>query len=110
VPLQKYETVEDQDIHWRRERRAANFFWLLTWLVFGGIAGLWWVPKAFGAVHPMSWDFGAMCLVAQWCIVFNHWPRVGTRRFFSNPQLFILELPLLVCVTVSFAVGFAVAA
>ena len=110
VPLQKYETVEDQNNRWRRGVWAANFFWLLGWLVLGGIAGLWWLPKAFGAVNPVTWDLGAICLVAQWCLVLNHWPRVGTRQFFSNPRLFTLELPLLLLVTISFAAGFAVAA
>ena len=110
MAFQEYETEEEKEARWRRERRVGNFFWVLGWLVMGGIAALWWVPKALGASNPMTWDLGAICLVAQWCMVFNHWPRVGTRQFFSNPRLFMLDLPLLLLITASFAAGFAIAA
>ena len=110
MAFQKYETLQEREAHGTRELRVASFFWLVAWVLFGGIAALWWVPKALGASDPITWDLGAICLVAQWCMVFNHLPRVGTRQFFSNRRFFMVHLPLLVLITASFAAGFAIAA
>jgi hypothetical protein len=90
--------------------RVPSFFWALAWLLGGGIAALWWLPAALGEAHPIPWELGALCLIAQWCMVFNHWPRAGTRQFFGNARVLRFDLPLLLLITASFATGFAIAA
>jgi hypothetical protein len=110
LALQEYETVEEQRSRWRQELRVAGFFSVLGWLVIGGIAGLWWLPAGLGATSPIPWELGALCLLAQWFMVFNHWPRVGTRQFFSNSSILKRDLPLLLLITAFFAAGFAIAA
>ena len=90
--------------------RAGYVFYFLTWLIVGGIAALWWVPSFMGEPKPIPWNFGAICLVGQWVFVFNHWPRLGTRRFFRESRFIRIEIFLLVLVSASFALGFALAA
>ena len=92
-------------------RRATHILWLLTWVLFGGLA-FWWVPAYFREPHPIPWWFGGLALVARWAMVFNHWPSLGTERFFSRERRGFLkvEIALLAMVSVLFASGFALPA
>jgi len=98
------------DSLWALYARAGYVFYFLFWLVVGGIAALWWVPAFMGAQKPIPWHFGAVCLVMQWAFIFNHWPRLGTQRFFHESRFIKIEIALLLLVTASFALGFALAA
>jgi hypothetical protein len=93
-------------------RRATHILWLLNWVLFGGLAAFWWVPAYFREPHPIPWWFGGLALVARWAMVFNHWPSLGTERFFSHERRGFLkvEIALLAIVSVLFASGFALAA
>ena len=62
-------------------RRATHILWLLTWVLFGGLA-FWWVPAYFREPHPIPWWFGGLALVARWAMVFNHC-RVSVLNGFS---------------------------
>jgi len=86
------------------------FFTVAAWVLFGGIAALWWLPAFFGAEKPLTWQYGAVMLLIQWVWVFNHWPRVGTRRFFSESRFLKLQVLLLGLISALFALGFAVVA
>lgn len=84
--------------------------WLVlagNWLVWGGIAALWWVPKFLGETKPIPWQMGAVCLAVLWTLVFNHWPRVGTRKFFRENRFIAIKLAGLLFVSAFFALGFA---
>jgi len=94
---------------WRIYARFGYVFGVLFWLVLGGIAGLWWVPDALGESKPIPWTMGASCLFILCVLVFNHWPRLGTRRFFRESPLLKYECTALVVVATLFALGFAVA-
>ena len=94
---------------WTLYGKMGYVFAGLAWLVFGGTAALWWVPGYLGEVHPVPWTFGAICLIAQWGLVLNHWPRLGTQRFFRESRYLKIEFALLVLISSLFAVGFAVA-
>jgi len=95
---------------WTLYARAGFVFGALYWLILGTIAALWWVPSYLGEARPPTWKFGALCLLGLWGMVFNHWPRLGTRRFFRESRFLKLEVSLLVAVSALFAVGFAVGA
>jgi hypothetical protein len=99
----------NMDILWTTYARAGYVFFVLTWLVVGGIAALWWVPASLGEPKPIPWTLGAICLLMQWGLVFNQWPRVGTRRFFRESRFLKLQIFLLLVVSGSFAMGFALA-
>ena len=88
------------------DRSIGLFFLIFSWLLFGGVAALWWLPAALGEEKPLTWQFGAICLIAQWVWVFNHWPRLGTRRFFQESYNLKLQLLLLGVISVLFALGF----
>lgn len=100
----------NMDALWTAYARAGYVFGVLTWLVVGGIAALWWVPAFLGQPKPIPWTLGATCLLTQWVLVFNQWPRVGTRRFFRESRFLKFEICLLLLVSGSFALGFALAA
>jgi hypothetical protein len=89
---------------------AGWFFTVAAWVFFGGFAALWWLPAFLGAAKPLTWQSGAVLLFMQWVWVFNHWPRVGTRRFFSENRFLKLQLLLLGLISALFALGFAVVA
>jgi len=95
---------------WTFFARAGYILNVLWWLVVGGMAALWWVPGFMGASKPIPWTFGATCLFMQWVMVFNHWPRVGTRRFFRESRFLKVEIVLLVLISGFFSFGFAVLA
>ena len=98
------------DALWRFYARAGYVAYVLMWLLLGGTAALWWVPSFMGEAKPITWQFGALCLLMQWVFVFNHWPRLGTRRFFNESRFIKIEIALLILISVSFSLGFAVAA
>jgi len=95
---------------WTFYARAGLVFYVLTWLLFGGVAALWWLPSYLGEPKPIPWTYGASCLLIQWVGVFNQWPRVGTRRFFRESRFLKIEVPLLVFISSLFAMGFAIVA
>lgn len=88
-------------------RTSFTFFF---WLVVGGTAALWWVPAFIGEPKPISWQFGAVSLVVLWAFIFNHWPLLGTRRFFQESRFIKIEIVLLLFVSASFVLGFTLAA
>jgi hypothetical protein len=100
----------NMDPLWTFYARAGYVFSVLTWLLVGSVAALWWVPSYFGEVKPIPWRYGASCLLMLWVLVFNHWPRVGTRRFFRESRFLKLKVKLLVIVSCLFAMGFTIAA
>ncbi|MBT9518709.1 MAG: hypothetical protein IV112_18650 [Methyloversatilis discipulorum] len=100
----------NMDALWTAYARAGYVFLVLIWLVVGGIAALWWVPALLAQPKPIPWTLGATCLLMQWVLVFNQWPRVGARRFFRESRFLKFEIFLLLLVSGSFALGFALAA
>ena len=100
----------NMDSLWTFYARAGYAFAILTWLLVGGTAALWWLPSFMGEPKPIPWTFGAICLLMQWVFVFNHWPRIGTRRFIRESRFLKLEIALLLLISGLFALGFAVAA
>ena len=101
----------NMDRVWVFAARTGYVFYFLAWLTFGGIAAFWWLPHLMGAHGAqMLWKMGAVCLVAQWIFIFNHWPRLGTRRFFQESRFLKIEVAFLVLISGLFALGFAIAA
>ena len=98
------------DSVWTVYARAGYVLNVVWWLLVGGIAALWWLPSFMGALKPIPWTFGAVCLFLQWIWVFNPWPGVGTRRFFRESKFLKFEIALLIFISGLFAFGFAIAA
>ena len=73
------------------------------------MAMLWWLPERLGEKSSISFEEGAYFYGFLYVWVFNHWPRVGTRRFFSSGIL-IPRLILLAIITVGFVYGWITAA
>jgi hypothetical protein len=90
--------------------RLGIFFEFAWWLVVGVPAMLWWLPEQLGERHVFPPWQGALYLAAMWVWVFNHWPSLGTRRFFREEPFLRLKIALLLIITAVSSYGFISAA
>jgi hypothetical protein len=80
------------------------------WVALGGTAMLWWVPERMGEKNTIPWQQAAFFYVGLWIWVLNHWPRLGTKRFFLENRFIYFKLVLLIFIGVGFAYGLLTAA
>jgi hypothetical protein len=85
--------------------RTVRTLEVLAWLILGVLASLWWVPGYFGATHPISLKQGTGAVLLLWLLVFNEWPRVGTKTFFQDTPFLKLKFTLLGVINALFFVG-----
>ena len=88
----------------------AILFEIVIWAVMGGTAMLWWLPERMGDKNTIPWEQAALFYAGLWVWVLNHWPRVGTKRFFRDTPFLRTKFGLLALITAGFLCGFASAA
>jgi hypothetical protein len=89
--------------------RAIRIVAILIYWLPGILAAVWWLPAFLSAEKPVPWQFGAVCLLMQWTLVFNHWPALGTYRFWHGGERYLkLELAVLAVASVAFLCGLAI--
>ena len=88
----------------------AIIFEIVMWVVLGGTAMLWWLPERMGDKNTIPWGHAAWFYGVLWIWVLNHWPSLGTKRFFRDTPFLRAKFVLLAVITAGFLYGFHSAA
>ena len=66
--------------------RAARNILVGSYAVITLLAAFWWLPKYFGAKHPIEPMFGIGTLILVWVLMLNEWPQMAPLRLFGSPR------------------------
>ena len=80
------------------------------WLVLGVTAMLWWLPGTLGEENTIPLKQATFFLVGLWVYALNHWPRLGTKRFFRETPYIRTKITALLFITLGYAYGCVITA